>query len=190
MFIVIEGDNGTGKTTLGKFLQRSGFVIVNDTEEAKSLEAQAKTYPPDSLQRYEAFVKYNRFCGEYTLKTENAVSVRYWFSTITAAFADGIFTLEEAMNISEQLNTSMIRPDYIFRLYCDYPVRTERILRRASDSTEHLYDDTSLERSIKYRQFSDVLVRKFGNCYNINTTTSRPSQIFTKIAKIARIKPL
>ncbi|MBQ7215729.1 MAG: hypothetical protein IJS39_07065 [Synergistaceae bacterium] len=190
MFIVIEGDNGTGKTTLGKFLQRSGFVIVNDTEEAKILEAQAKTYPPDSLQRYEAFLKYNRLCGEYARKSENAAAVRYWFSTITAAFADGIFTSEEALNISEHLNVSMIRPDYIFRLYCDYPVRTERILRRASRSTGNLSDDVSIERSIKYRQFSDVLVQRFGNCYNIDTTASKPSQMFTKIAKIARIKSL
>ncbi len=42
MFLLIEGDNGTGKDSLALELQKYGFVIKSYCNQAKELEAQAK----------------------------------------------------------------------------------------------------------------------------------------------------
>lgn len=180
MFVVIEGDNGTGKTTLGKLFRHSGFEFVSEDDKARNLEAEAKKYSRDSLQRYEAFMKYNKFCGDYAVKSGRAVIVRYWFSTLAAAFADGLFDFDYALKLSETLYASMPKPDYVFRLYCDYQVRISRISRRNSKGG----DDISQERDRKYTLISNALGCNIYGWYNIDTTNLTPSQTFTKIKMI------
>lgn len=180
MFVVIEGDNGTGKTTLGELLEDAGFEFVSKKCEARTLEAEAKKYPCDSLQRYEAFMKYNKFCGGCAAESRRAVVVRYWFSTLAAAFADGLFEFDYAVKISESLYSSMPKPDYVFRLYCDYSVRTSRISRRNSKGG----DDISQERDRKYILISNALGYNIPGWYTIDTTNLTPSQTFTKIKMI------
>ena len=179
MFIVIEGDNGTGKTTLGELFRHSGFEFVNRLDEAGTLEAEAKKFAPGSLQRHEAFLKYNKFCGNYASSRVKAVLVRYWFSTLTAAFADGLFEFDYALKLSESLYSSMPKPDYVFRLYCGYSARKERILRRRQSD-----DDISQERDERYRLFSDALGGKISRWYNIDTTKLTLSQTCTTIRMI------
>lgn len=191
MFIAIEGDNGTGKTTLSKFFRNLGFEIVSEIDEAKILETEAKKFLPGSLERHEAFIKYNSFCGEYTAKPGKFLIIRYWISTIAAAFADGLFDFRTSMNIAQSLSESMPKPDYIFRLLCDYQVRISRIAGRKNKNNGHLEDNISPDRDMKYKTFSDSLFNIICKCYNVHvieTASITPLQTFIEIAGVIDTK--
>jgi broad-specificity NMP kinase len=91
--VLIEGDNGTGKTTISQKFSENGFYVVTDEPAIKELEKQAKTFDVGSKERIDAFIAYNRYCGNEALKYKNSLIVRYWISTVSAVSADGLFSL-------------------------------------------------------------------------------------------------
>jgi len=115
MWIAIEGDNGAGKDTLAKHFERDGWNVVTyrpavaqSFKEAASLEG---------AERVESFVGYNRLCGELA---SNEVSpcllIRYWPSTLAAAYADGIWDDARAKLEAERLRSRLPLPDRILYL--------------------------------------------------------------------------
>lgn len=51
MFIVIEGDNGSGKTTISKILEKKGYHNVSADEDIKKIEQISKEYHPNSIEK-------------------------------------------------------------------------------------------------------------------------------------------
>lgn len=181
MFIVIEGDNGTGKTTVGTYFKEAGYFVATDDPTAVYLASQAKIYPANSKERFNAFIKYNEFTGQYANKYHDVLIIRYWISTVTAAFADDIFLLDEALSVSKRLYQRMPKPDYIFAFHCDYLPRLERIQKRNLSCKD---DNTSLIRDKKYRTILEALSREIQNWYVIDTTNISPDATFSKIKRI------
>jgi thymidylate kinase len=175
--IIIEGDNGTGKTTIGQKFSEKEYFVVTDDATAKECETSAKTFQIGSRVRFDAFVKYNDFCGKLAKEHNNSLIVRYWISTVAAGYADGCFSMPEALMIATNLYKKLPEPDYVFRLKCDYGVRISRINARNSivpDAT----DDITIERDKKYQEILDELEKIVNNWFTINTADQSPEQIF------------
>ena len=98
MFIVIEGDNGSGKTTLGKFFENCGFYNVTEDKLMKKLEFNAKKLPIKTEERIESFLAYNFKCGKKSEEFQNALLIRYWISTLAAAYSDEILSKQEVLD--------------------------------------------------------------------------------------------
>lgn len=139
MFLVIEGDNASGKTTLSIRLKEEGFHIITDDENVKKLELGAKQNQVGTWSRINSFYAYNAFCGEQTKNYENSVLVRYWVSTVAAAYADGLVTLAEAIDMAKKWDRSLPKPDFYFRLRC---CREDRIARIKERYLKNDYSDS------------------------------------------------
>ena len=159
MFIAIEGDNATGKTTLGKMLQTKGFELITEHQDIKKIETDAKALKVGSKERIEAFFAYNKECGEKAKQTTNSVLVRYWVSSVAAAYADGAFSINEALAKVEECIQNLPKPNFYFRLICSREHRLQRIQERriAKDYS----DDTSCKREIRYTEILDTIDKKF-----------------------------
>ena len=133
MFVVIEGDNGTGKTTVSHILNSQyGFEFITEHKEILELEQQSKRFATGSAERFEAFLDYNSVCGRQAKKYDRALLARYWISTVSAAYADDFLDINETLEKADMLMETMVIPDFVFRLRCDFDKRIERIDKRAA----------------------------------------------------------
>ncbi|MDR1250460.1 MAG: hypothetical protein LBK63_14320 [Treponema sp.] len=183
--VLIEGDNGTGKTTISQKFSENGFYVVTDESAIKELEKQAKNFTVGSKERIDAFIAYNIYCGNEALKYRNSLIVRYWISTISAAYADGLFSLKEAIQKTKILSQVLPQPDFIFRLKCDYDVRVKRIATR-NLKTYDTSDNITFERDKKYQEILSKIEKYLKNWHNINTVDKNPEQIFTFMMSVIK----
>ena len=109
-------------------------------------------------------------------KYRDVLIIRYWISTVAAAFVDGIFLLEEALSVALRLYQCMPKPDYIFTFHCDYLSRIERIKKRELLCNQD--DDISLVRDKKYRIILEALSKEIQNWYVIDTNNISPATTF------------
>ena len=172
MFIVIEGDNGVGKTTVSHILsEKHGFEFITEHKEILELEEQSKHFDIGSPSRFNAFLEYNRICGKHTEKYKRALLARYWISTVSAAYADKLFEIEQALEMADKLFDTLVRPDFVFRLKCKFDTRINRIEKRAfADET----DDITAERNRQYSFFLDCLKERTGIITEIVTDEISP----------------
>lgn len=93
-FILIEGDNGAGKDSLAKRIEKKGFKIVTYFDEVKAAELKARNKTGE--ERVLSFMQYNKLCGEHVDSLKKpCILIRYWVSTLAAAYADSIIDLGE-----------------------------------------------------------------------------------------------
>ena len=166
-FIVIEGDNGTGKDTLAlKIQDKLGYRVITNEYNLKELNIKAKRY--EGKQRVKEFLNYGKICSDTVrLLNDNVILVRYWISTLAAAYADNIFTYEQTCKIEKEICSKFYKPDVIICLWCDYKTRIKRIeTRKALD-----FDDITKERNKKYKWFLKQYEKRTNiKWINIDTT--------------------
>ena len=167
MFIVVEGDNGVGKTTLGHYLQNEGFEFISVLPEIKNLEEAAKKNEVGSEKRFNAFLEYNRACAELARVYPDSVVVRYWVSSVAAAYADCLLSLDEAVLKAQECLTSFSQPDIFFRLKCPRKERVTRIIQRNNEG--NFSDNTSFDRENRYSDILDVIGNDCVHFVNIDT---------------------
>ena len=179
MFIVIEGDNGTGKTSVASILNKKhNFEFITEHPDIAELEQKAKSFDIGSIERFEAFLDYNRACGEQSEKHIRSVLARYWISTIAAGYADKLFDINETLTRADSIIKTMPRPDHIFRLKCSFEKRIERIEKRAlSDGN----DDITAERDKRYSFILDNIQSRYGILTEIDTENTDPDTTVNKI---------
>jgi thymidylate kinase len=171
MFLVaIEGDNGTGKDTAGALLQRQGFHISNYDVEA--VEASKKARQTGRREQTAGFLKYGEICAEIAARHEKSLIIRYWMSTVAAAYSDGVFTWEEALEKATELLKRLPSPACVFYLTCDFNKRIDRINHRDPTSS----DDRTSERAKRYASISAELAKLFNHWYVIDTTNMSPEE--------------
>lgn len=163
-FIVIEGDNGTGKDTLALGLSdRLNHNIITNFSDVIAMNKLAKEFT--GLSRIEKFVNYNKFCSSLAEKG-NCISVRYWLSTVAAAYADGVFSYDQSLEFEKNFD-ELKRPNVIVFLWCDYSERVTRIEKRRSED----FDDLTVQRNDRYKYYlTNFQYRTNIPFVNINTT--------------------
>lgn len=170
MFLVIEGDNGTGKDTLAQGLQNQ-FEIITYYSEIQQKMDYARTFKgrENALKFVESNALCSRFVNENALKGINSLTIRYWLSTIAAAYADGKWTEEECDMATELCMISYAMPDLLIYLECDHEERVNRIIVRNSPN----FDDKTVGRAQRYAYYSKKVMDKLGDRVHRVTTSGR-----------------
>ena len=179
-FFVIEGDNGTGKDTLALKLQKKyGFRIITNEEDIVKLNKKAKEF--NGKQRIKKFLEYGAVCSNRVKNSsQNSILVRYWISTLAAAYADKILEYEDVCKIQDKICSEFYKPDGIICLSCDFEKRIDRIENRKSDD----FDDITIERNHRYRWFLDKIQNRIDiNWVNIDTSNKDVEQVFKEVCK-------
>ncbi len=176
-FIVIEGDNGTGKDTQAlKLSKHIGYDIITNYDDMIIFNKSAKKLYGE--ERVKKFLEYCRLCSEYASKCNGSIVVRYWVSTLAAAYADNIFSFDKTLELCEEFCSHLKKPDIIICLWCDYDNRIKRINDRKSED----FDDITKNRSIKYAWFLDQMKERYNiNWVNIDTTGKSIDEVFNEI---------
>ncbi len=179
-FFVIEGDNGTGKDTLALKLQKKyGFRIITNEEDILQLNKDAKKF--EGKQRVKKFLEYGAICSNRVKNSgQDSILVRYWISTLAAAYADKVFSYEDVCRIQDEICSGFYKPDGIICLSCDFEKRIDRIEKRKSDD----FDDITLERNHRYRWFLNKIQSRIDiDWVNIDTSDKDADQVFDEVCK-------
>ncbi len=183
-FFVIEGDNGTGKDTLAIKLQKKfGFRIVTNEEDIIKLNKEAKKFI--GKQRVKKFLEYGAICSERVKNSnQDTILVRYWISTLAAAYADKIFSYEDVGKIQDEICSKFYKPDGIICLSCDFEKRIDRIEKRKADD----FDDITMERNHRYRWFLNEMQKKVEiDWINIDTSNKDENQVFEEVCRYLKM---
>ena len=175
-FIVVEGDNATGKDTIADYLQNYyDFSVISRFHDITDLEKQAKRMT--GTPRVNAFLKYNLICGNIAQSVSRGCIVRYWFSTLSAAFADNLMDLDSVLNKSEYCRKTMPAPDLVIKLKCNQRSRVNRIINRQT-YMGILDDDVTNCRADKYWEISKKLFDISGyRTFEFETSSTTPEII-------------
>ena len=179
-FIVIEGDNGTGKDTLAQALAPYGFDIVTYKAEADNALKNARTE-----KTIESFLEYNKVCSNLCLTNSNPFKtnllIRYWTSTLASAYADKNWTVAQVDRALESCLKEMVLPDYFIRLTCSMDERVRRIEERGAAGN----DDITLERATKYDFIFSHIMKKIPTRWIvISTSEMSPAQVKEKVLNL------
>ena len=178
-FIVIEGDNGTGKDSLAQQLKKCEKIdIITYNSDIKKAEKVAKKF--SSEKKVRMFLGYNKLCSDLVKSNnQDSLLIRYWISTLAAAYADGVYDYERIIELSKRCIDKLEVPDCIIRLKCNYSERIKRIEGRNSND----YDDKTIQRDIKYQYITDKLKEQLSmiKWIDINTTDKSKEIVFKNI---------
>lgn len=170
MNLLIEGDNGTGKDTLAMAFQPQ-FDIITYHEAIQQKMDVARTFK--GREQTLKFLDYNASCGRvmdnYTKSGIDSITIRYWPSTITAAYADSKLTEAECDLLVDVCMTTLTVPDLVIFLICDHSERVRRIVLRNSPN----FDDKSAERAKRYAYYSEKIMNRLGGIVHRVTTNGR-----------------
>ena len=179
-FIVIEGDNGTGKDTLALNIQEKfGYQVITNEDYMKALIRQAKQHKGKDKIKY--FLQYEEISSNIIKnKNSNIVMVRYWISTLAAAYADNICSYEEICKLENDICSKFYKPDIIICLWCDFETRIKRIERRASKD----FDDITRERNKRYKWvLNQYEIKTKSKWINIDTTNKNEEEVLEEFSK-------
>ena len=180
MNLLIEGDNGTGKDTLATGLQGQSFDIITYHEEIQHQIDRARTFR--GAEHVLKFLDYNASCGrlmeEASCKNTDTITIRYWPSTLAAAYADRKLSESECDTLADICTKTFPLPDLVIFLVCDHNERVHRIVLRNSPN----FDDKSIERAGRYAYYSDKITEKLGDIVcRVNTGGKSREEICTEV---------
>jgi thymidylate kinase len=177
-FIVIEGDNGTGKDTLAQQIGNIGYNIITYTEEAKKAEIKARSsYGEDRLL---SFLDYNKTCGLLsTLSNTSSLVIRYWISTLAAAYADQLWDFETVNTKTSYCLSQLPIPDLVIQLKCDFSERKNRVITRGVSD-----DNMCFDRNERYDFVLNKISSNVSSWEIIDTTHLSQQQVFQIVQEI------
>ncbi len=176
-WLLIEGDNGTGKDTLRAFFERDGWRHSNDNSNAASaLEAARRC---TGRERIPAYLRYCRACATRENDPDSrTVTVRYWPSTLAGGYADGLINEQELDQLLEQCVRDLPAPDSVIELRCDLGTRVQRIQQRVPDYSGSI-DSIDPERARLHRLALERIAARWRRPWLVlETTTMLPNQVF------------
>ena len=182
IWLVIEGDNGSGKDTLANQLGICGFEVINSFPLARSREQRARIR--SDAARVTAFLEYNRTCAELAGSIARAVQIRYWPSTLAAAYADEIMTWEQIQAAAARQSASALQPNMFLYLECSHEVRAKRITDRGAQLGK--IDSLSLRRAARHKSAMTYFSMQLDKWFNLDSTHLTPKEVLTEAIKIMK----
>ncbi len=201
-FIVIEGTDGSGKTSVAKILQQklnATLIKTSMTPYLPDLRQYVDAHPENVMARFTYFLSLNKYTADTRMGPKNAINIfdRYVFSTFAAHVAlDEIYNkgkdVAEITQIYNQERKLLPAPDAIIFLYADSKVREERLNLR-KNQLDHL--DTNKKSTDRKQELfkaiaSELLAEKVVTVVEIDTTKLSLEQIVDKILGSAKLRKL
>lgn len=181
-WIVIEGDNGTGKDVLAKKLEAINFQIINYEPSVKSIEAEI--HKKKIKNKMELFLDYNETCSHYRCN-KDCISLRYWPSTIAAGFADNRLSYIEFEKYIESCLLKFRKADAFIYLTCTYSERVNRIKKRLIDMPELAgKDNIAKKRGERHFEAMTRISAYHSNWFNIDTTHLTIDEVYQKFMRV------
>lgn len=179
-WILIEGDNGTGKDTLREFFEADGWFHVNADSQVVDLLKVARSCT--GRDRVPAYLEYARFCMKIaSLHGATVVCVRYWPSTLSAAFADLLISEEEFLSAVDRCLVEFDVPKYVIQLTCDFATRVSRIKKRGFEPNGHV-DNIDAGRAKRVEIAFAIIASKFPTPWLVQETSNlQPSEVFHSV---------
>lgn len=182
-FVVIEGVDGVGKTTLARQLQEAyGYYYLYTLPEPFKrirMEIELLKFPAARFFYYlSCVITFQRELKQLLDQDYKVVVDRYIYSTIAMHKAMGVDT--RCVSV-EMLPISL--PDAIILLTCDSTERNRRIYLRATDKPEYVRSMSPLLDK------AQVLFLEFGDTMRvIDTTELNPQQVFETTCEVISLR--
>lgn len=181
IWLVIEGDNGAGKDTLAAQLATSGFELINAHPSAQSAERRARRM--SGGEKIAAFLEYNRTCAGIAQNAGcRVVQIRYWPSTLAAAYADNIMTWEQVQAAATHHAALLMQPTMLLYLECNHEERIKRIAVRGPLPDKS--DDVSAIRAARHKAAMTDFSTRLNHWVNLNCTTLSPKEVFARTIEL------
>ena len=173
-WVVLEGDNGVGKDTLAARLEGDGWRVLNRTPQAMEALTAARNAP--ASQRTSAYMQLNRCCALLaSLSDDPCLLVRYWPSTLNAAFVTGLIDEPGMRQVAGLLAHACSMPDLVLRLDATQEERARRIHHRGPVGGK--LDDVSLEKDTACRFCLALVSEFFPDWEDLDTTGRSPAKV-------------
>lgn len=164
LFIVVEGHDGAGKSTLAKILVKHFEAVTfrepGSTKLGESLrsllltteipvDAQVMLFQASRIANIKENIEPALYAGKHV------ISDRYYLST--AAYQG--LALGADMTLIDELNKRILQPDFTILLECS----EEEVARRRPEGAADLYEAISVQRSVRdyYRSRKGPNMRMF-----------------------------
>lgn len=180
-FIVLEGIDGAGKTSIGNYLQQKyGFVYVETPgKEYETMKSyMGKRDPYTRLAFYFAGNLDASSKIKNLLKTNTVVCDRYFYSTLAYFSLYTGETPQAAYQMTKGLLKRILKPDIIFLLQLDNEVKKVRLHEKMIDYSDSeftdkfLYEDVT--RAIKvenlYMEYLEHLAGGKSSYYTVDSS--------------------
>jgi len=188
-FYVIEGDNGTGKTTTLTRLSSSLdiFPIATPTKRYKALREIIHEIGNNNI----SFLFY--MLGNYDaelvirkkLKNQSVVCDRYVVSTFVDFMIREELGFEEVSFMYNFFSSRMLMPDITFLLKCEHDKRVKRVIDRPTLVSAR--DDLSKKYSDETNYFYNEFIKKgLGRWHIIDTTYKQEQDVSHEVMEVIR----
>ena len=152
----------------------------------KANSAEMKARALNGEERLLSFLEYNRLCGSMAAFANNpSLLVRYWLSTMAAAYADQLWS-------REKMNEQVIRcidqfpvPNLIIQIKCELSTRRTRVAMRGNSG-----DNMCMERDKNYGWALDEMRKHFPSWESVDTTHLSPPEVFQAVQGILKRRGL
>lgn len=172
-FIVLEGIDGAGKTSVGKYLhEQYGFHYVETPGQAYE---DMKSYigKKDPLTRLAFYFSGNFDASSEIsrlLKTNTVVCDRYFYSTLVYYSLYTGQLPQEVYEMTKGLLKQIVKPDIIFLLQLDRDTKKARLREKMSTYSDSEYTDKFLYDDISRADKVDQLYTEY--LENLASTSS------------------
>jgi len=181
-FIVLEGIDGTGKTTLAKLLSKELDCYYYKTPSAPFSEIRNYVDNIDNCQArfffYFTNILFTSIEIQELLKTNHVICDRYYFSTFSYHYALN----QNFKNLGfENILENILEPDIVFYLKADFDTRINRICQR-----EKINQQSALTDNLNHQIFTqkvDEEFSKFKQLKHVRTENKSITELLNVLKK-------
>jgi dTMP kinase len=185
LFVVLEGLDGSGKTTICEELANElGWELYRtppDPFKKIRSDIDKNANPETRFYFYLASVLYASKEIKEILKTNSVICDRYIYSTICYHLA-----LEPRLSYFDISQLDLLKPDFVIYLEASYEERVRRIANRGNKRPEEIMNDMYNSKNFQFDVEKEY--HKFKDIIKINTENCTVNEVVNQIKEIIKNK--
>ncbi len=175
IFIVVEGPDASGKTSIAKELANK----INALYFERTLDLRADTTKKHPIEYYESLGRKLSSQIKKELDKSSVVIARYVYSISAIFYAD-------TCKIRPVI-TGVIKPDYIIYCYADSKTLIERLKRRSENGEPRSYIEKDPKKYKRLCRRYEDLFKNGDNVIKVNTSNKKLNKSVSKILRLLNL---